>query len=187
MPQLSSAYAFLALSFSTEIRGAVVFLIVSLVFATVIQVSTLLAYSRLKRKGVNIEERRDRPALFGIAISAYFIGFVLLRYLGAPFIFVALMFAYFANTMLAAVITVCFTKVSIHTWGITGPSVAILYSVGVVAFGLMLVAGAVVGYSRVALGYHTRAQVALSFFTSIPLTWFVVYIVSNILPALLGK
>jgi len=92
------------------------------------------------------------------------------------------MFAYFANTTVAAVITRYLTKVSIHTWGIAGPSVAILYSFGVLGFVLMLVIGAIVGRTRIKLGYHTWRQVVLSFLTSIPFTWFIVYIIPQLLP-----
>src|SRR5437899_13053644 len=110
--------------------------------------------------------RKDRPILFGIAILSYLIGFVLLRDLGAPFIFSALMFAYFANTTFAAVITRYLTKVSIHTWGITGTSVAILYSFGVLDFLLMLVIGAIVVCTSIKLGYHIVRQVSLSLLKS---------------------
>src|SRR3989441_13301287 len=122
------------------------------------------------QESVNVEDREDRPVPFATAIFSYIVGLVTLRFLGAPFIFSGLMFAYVVNTALAAVITKYLTKVSIHTWGITGPSVAILYSFGAFGFLLMLVAGAIVGGTRIGLGYHTWRQVALSFVASIPLT-----------------
>src|SRR5207245_5213786 len=114
-----------------------------------IELGSLLVYVRFLKRDVNVQDRKDRPILFGIAILSYLIGFVLLRDLGAPFIFSALMFAYFANTAFAAVITRHLTKVSINTWGITGPSVAILYSFGGVGFLLMLVIGSIGGCTRI--------------------------------------
>jgi membrane-associated phospholipid phosphatase len=48
----------------------------------------------------------------------------------------------------------------------------------------MLFAGSIVAGSRVALGYHTVEQVSLSVFISIPFTWFVIYILPTMLPAL---
>lgn len=185
MPQVSSAYAFLALAFSNGIENTLVYLTISVTFATLIEVSSLLVYTRLSKKDVNVEDREDRPVLFAIATLSYLIGFVFLRYLDAPFIFSALMFAYFANSILAAVITRYLTKVSIHTWGITGPSVAILYSIGVPAFVLTLIVGALVGASRVLLRYHTREQVILSFLTAVPFTGFIVYILPVIVPTML--
>src|SRR2546426_2928877 len=182
MPQMSSAYAFLALSIAGGIERTSLYLLFSIVFASLIELGSLLVYARFLKRDPNVQDREDRPILFAIAIFSYLIGFTLLRYVGAPFIFSALMFAYFANTTLAAVITKYLTKVSIHTWGITGPSVAILYSSGAFGFLLMLVAGAIVRGTRIVLGYHTWRQVALSFVASIPLTWFIVYIVPAILP-----
>ncbi len=184
MPQMSSAYAFLALSIAGGIERTSLYLLFSIVFASLIELGSLLVYARFLKRDPNVQDREDRPILFAIAIFSYLIGFTLLRYVGAPFIFSALMFAYFANTTLAAVITKYLTKVSIHTWGITGPSVAILYSFGAFGFLLMLVAGAIVGGTRIGLGYHTWRQVALSFVASIPLTWFIVYIVPAILPTI---
>ena len=130
------------------------------------------------QESVNVE---DRPVPFATAIFSYIVGLVTLRFLGAPFIFSGLMFAYVGNTALAAVITKYLTKVSIHTWGITGPSVAILFSFGAVPF-LVLVVGLVLGTARVTLGYHTWAQVALSFLTAVPFTWLILYIVPIAVP-----
>jgi hypothetical protein len=185
MPQLTSAYAFLALSIASGIERAWSYLLFSVMIASLIQLGSILAYVLFVKKDANVQDRENRPMLFATAILSYLIGFVLLRYFGAPFIFSALMFAYFANTTLAAVITRYWTKVSIHTWGITGPSVTILYSFGVFGFVVMLFAGAIVGFTRIRLGYHSEGQVALSFAVSIPLTWLIVYIVPTILPAFL--
>jgi len=181
MPQVSSAYAFLALSIASGIEKTWTYLLFSIVFASLIQLGSLLVYVHFLKRDANVQDRKDRPTLFAIAVFSYLVGFALLRYLEAPFIFTALMLAYFANTSLAAMITRYLTKVSIHTWGITGPSVAILYGLGVLGFLLMLAVGAIVGSTRVKLGYHTWRQVALSFVTSIPFTTFIVYIVPGLL------
>jgi len=180
MPLLFSFYVFLALAFSTG--SAWFYVIISFIFGSMIQSISLLLYGRLSRKDVNIDDRKDRPALFAIAIFSYFLGFVALRLFSAPFIFSGLMFAYVCNTALAAVITKYLTKVSIHSWGIAGPSVAILYSFGVFPFLLVLVVGLVVGSTRVKLGYHTWAQVALSFLAAVPFTWLILYIVPLAVP-----
>ncbi len=184
MPQITSAYAFMALATATGSRNTLLYLAIAVVFAALIQVSSLLVYIQLSRKDVNIADRQDRPTLFVIATISYLVGFILLRGLLAPFIFSALMFAYFANSILAAVITKYLTKVSVHTWGITGPSVAILHSLGILAFAAALALGVVVGITRITLRYHTWAQVLLSFVVSIPFTWFIVYLVPTIFPTM---
>ena len=168
MPLLFSFYVFLALSFSTGNSWS--YLILSVLFASMIQGLSLLMYGRLSKKNMNVEERKDRPVLFAIAIASYLLGFVSLRFLGAPFIFSVLMFAYVCNTAVAAVMTKYMTKVSIHAWGIAGPSVAILYSFGAVSFILVLVVGLIVGTARIKLGYHTWSQVAVSLLVAVPFT-----------------
>jgi hypothetical protein len=183
-PQVSSIYAFAALSLASGVETTGFQLLIAVTFASLIPTATLFARMRHSEVDSNVEERGDRPALFLTAILSYVAGFVSRRYLGAPFIFDALMFAYFVNTMLAAFITRYVTKVSIHTWGVTGPSIAILYSYGMAGFIVMLVAGSIVAGSRVALGYHTVEQVSLSALVSIPFTWFVIYILPTILPTL---
>jgi hypothetical protein len=183
-PQISSVYAFAALSLASGIETTGFRLLVAVLFTSLIPLATLFTHMRHSKTDSNVEDKGDRPVLFLTAILSYLAGFALLRYLGAPFIFDALMFAYFVNTMLAAFITKYVTKVSVHTWGVTGPSIAILYSYGLAGFMLMLVAGSIVAGSRVALGYHTIEQVSLSVLVSIPFTWFVIYILPTMLPAL---
>ena len=107
-----------------------------------------------------------------------------MRSLGAPFIFNGLMFAYVCNTTLATVIAKYLTKVSVHTWGIAGRSVAILYGLGAVPFVLVVVVGLIVGSTRVKLGYHNSAQVALSFLTAVPFTWLILYIIPAVVPTI---
>jgi len=184
-PQISSIYAFAALSLACGLEATRLQLLIAVFFTSLIPMAALFAHMRWSNKDSNVEERTDRPILFLTAILSYFGGFASLKYVGAPFIFDALMFAYFVNTILAAFITRYATKVSIHTWGVTGPSVAILYCYGFAGLTLMLVAGLIVAGSRVELGHHTVQQVSLSALVSIPLTWFVVYVFPAIFPPLL--
>jgi hypothetical protein len=183
-PQVSSIYAFAALSLASGIETTGLQLLIAVLFTSLIPTAALFAHMRRSKTDSNVEEKGDRPILFLTVILSYLAGFVSLRYLGAPFIFDALMFAYFVNTILAAFITKYGTKVSVHTWGVTGPSVAILYSYGLAGFIVMLLAGGMVAGSRVALGYHTVEQVSLSVLVSIPFTWLVIYILPTIVPTL---
>ena len=75
---------------------------------------------------------------------------------------------------------------SVHTWGIAGPSAAILYGLGAVPFVLVVVVGLIVGSTRVKLGYHNSAQVALSFLTAVPFTWLILYIIPAVVPTIFG-
>src|SRR5437899_8578300 len=152
MPPLFSFYVFLALLFSTG--SAWFYLIISVIFASIIQGISLLRYVRTSKKDANVENRDDRPALFAIAIITYTLGYVTLRSLGAPFIFNGLMFAYVCNTTLAPVITKYLTQVSVHTWGIAGPSVSILYDHGSVSCFLAVFVQLSLGCTIVIVRYH---------------------------------
>jgi hypothetical protein len=187
MPQASSAYAFVALSLANGIERTFLYLLLAIFFASFLQLISLDIFVRLSGRDATVENREERPILFAGAIISYLVGFFVLRSTGAPFIISALMFAYFVNTIFAAIITKYATKVSIHTWGITGPSVAIFYSFGVVGFVLILALGAVVGSTRVKLRVHSWTQVALAFVVSIPLTGLVIYVAPWLLPGVFGQ
>ena len=186
MPQATSAYVFAALSLATGIERTLPYLLLAIFFASFIQLISLYGYVRLSGKDANVENREERPALFIGAIVSYLVGFLVLQLFEAPFIISALMFAYLVNTAFAAFVTKYATKVSIHVWGITGPSVAIFYSFGIIGFALMLVLGSVVSSTRVKLGIHTWRQVTLSFLVSIPLTWAIIYWIPAFFPGIFG-
>lgn len=186
MPQASSAYAFVALSLANGIERTFPYLLLSIFFGSFVQLISLDVYVRLSGKDATVKNREERPILFVGAIVSYLLGFFVLTSSGATFIISALMFAYFINTTLAAIITKYATKVSIHTWGITGPSVAIFYSFGIVGFVLMLALGALVGSTRVKLRVHTCRQVVLAFVVSVPLTGLVIYVAPLVLPGVFG-
>jgi membrane-associated phospholipid phosphatase len=115
----------------------------------------------LKHKGVidsadiTIREQRINPLTMG-AVS-YFVGFLLLRLVGASSLIQGLMFCYATNTLLVVLIT-NWWKVSVHTTAISGPLVVLAYQFGSVMFpffGLI----PFVGTSRLILKRHTLAQV----------------------------
>ncbi len=179
MPNISSIYAF-ALLF-LNIKTSIIYLAIAVLFSSVIPSFSLLMYARKSAGDVNVADRKDRFGLFTVAILSYFVGFFVLNYFSAPFIFAALMLSYLLNTMVAAAVTKFITKVSIHVWGISGPSVAIFYSYGFSGFLGMLFLAAFVGGARIKLNQHTISQVVLSFVLSIPITVFIIYYLSPFL------
>jgi len=179
MPQISSIYAF-ALLF-LNIKTSILYLAVAVLFSSVIQSLSLLLHARKSTGDVNVSDRKDRFWLFVVAILSYFAGFFMLNYFSAPFIFTALMLSYLINAIAAAAITKFVTKVSIHMWGISGPSVAIFYSYGLLGFLGMLLLAAFVGGARIKLNQHTISQVILSFVLSVPITFFIIYYLSPFL------
>lgn len=173
MPQLSSSYFFMLLFIHapTPIR----FVFIAVLFSSAVPLLSILYYVVVMKGDANVFDKEHRSFLFLIAIISYLIGFILLRYLEAPFIFSALMLSYTLNTIVAALITKYLTKVSIHVWGISGPSVAVFYYYGLLGFLMMAMVAAIVGIARVRLGQHKITQVLLSFVLSIPVTFFIIY------------
>jgi membrane-associated phospholipid phosphatase len=126
----------------------------------------------LKHKGVVdsadivVREQRINPLTMG-AVS-YFIGFLLLNFIGASSLVQGLMFCYATNTLLVVLIT-NWWKVSVHTTAISGPLVVLAYQFGSVVlpfFGLIPLVGA----SRLILKRHTLAQVLVGAAIDILLT-----------------
>ncbi len=179
MPQISSTYSF-ALLFAYTKTG-LVYLALAVFFSSVIPLISLSYYSKVSRGDAYVIERKNRSGLFAIAILSYFTGFIFLKYASAPFIFSALMLCYLLNTIVAALITKYFSKVSIHVWGISGPSVAIFYYYGLLGLASMLLLAAIVGIARINLNQHTKTQVLLSFVFSVPITFFIIYVLSPLI------
>jgi hypothetical protein len=175
MPQVSSIYAFALLFAYANIQLG--YLAVAVLFSSLIPLASL-AYHVFVMKGDPDVERKERKGLFAVAIASYLIGVVALSYSAAPFIFTALMLSYLINTVVAALVTKYFTKVSIHVWGISGPSVAIFYDYGPVGLLFMLFLAGMVGAARIKLGKHTPKQVLLSFLLSVPITFIVIYAIA---------
>ncbi|MEM3247345.1 MAG: hypothetical protein QXD17_02020 [Candidatus Micrarchaeaceae archaeon] len=172
-PQISPIYWFLLLFIGSQ-NNLIVFF-VAITFSSLVQIVSLIVYAKRTNSGFYVADKEKRLPLFLISITAYFIGFVLLEVLKASFIFKALMLAYIINTIIAALITKYLTKISIHVWGISGPSVAILYVYGYYAFAAMLALALIIGYSRIMVKAHSFRQVISAIFLSILITILVIY------------
>src|SRR2546422_978784 len=79
MPQASSAYAFLALSIASGIEETPLYLLLAILFASLIELGSLLVYVRFLKRDVNVQDRKDRPILFGIAILSYLDSFYMVH------------------------------------------------------------------------------------------------------------
>lgn len=176
MPQISSIYPFTLLVLAT---GASIFhFAICILFTSLIQIVSMFVYVIKSGDDFNVPKRENRLLLFVVAIISYFTAFFILKYTFAPFIITALMLCYALNTIVATLITHYLTKVSIHVWGISGPSVAVYYSYGVIGFVLMLILAGIAGVARINSEKHTLKQVVLSFVLSIPITAIIIYILA---------
>ncbi len=179
MPQLTPAFMFAAL-LSGSLTSNWLALLIAIVFSALIPTASIIVYWE---SGMDffVDDKRKRVPLFITGTIAYSIGAILLFYIHAPFIATALMLAYAINTIVAAGLNV-FYKVSIHTWGISGPTAALFFQFGVVALLIGFSMAFLVGIQRVATKAHTVGQVVAAVLVSFPLTIFVIY---HIAPALI--
>ncbi len=179
MPQISSAYVFILLQLI--VKANLLYVLIAILFSSLIQVLLLLFYARKSNWDINITNKSNRLLLFIAVNIVYLIGFIILAYLSAPFIMTALMLSYTINSFVAGIITKYWTKVSVHVWGISGPSIAILYIYGLIGFLVMLLLAAIIGYSRIVTGNHTIKQVLVAFGVSLPLTFLIIYYLAHFL------
>ena len=169
---------FAALLFSSLSSNWLV-LLIAVVFSSLIPTASIIVYWK---SGMNffVEDKQKRVPLFITGMVAYSIGTILLFYIHAPFIATALMLAYAINTVVAAGIN-AFYKVSIHAWGISGPTAALFFQFGIIALVIGFLITFLVGIQRVATKAHTVGQVVAAVLVSFPLTIFVIYYMAHAL------
>ena len=134
-----------------------VLILVSLLFVTVIPtVGTYYFSMKLGRKDGDILDRRQRfPPMF-IGILSYSVGTVSLYLLEAPTVMTVLMLCYAIVTTIMTIITF-YWKISIHSVGVVGPSMALAFAFwpwGLLYFLLL----PPIAWSRYVLRRHTPAQ-----------------------------
>ena len=78
---------------------------------------------------MDIPKREDRSYPLIIVVMSYLIGTLVLIAFQAPLITVGLMFCYFSNTLVIFFINLRW-KISIHSMGVAGPTVALIFSFG---------------------------------------------------------
>jgi membrane-associated phospholipid phosphatase len=155
---LVSIPVFIVINYVVSGAMFIQFTLVSIFFAGIIPVLTLLLWSRkIKKTAFDIPEKENRPIPLVFAIISYFVGTIILDFLHAPWLVLALMFCYCTNTLIVFVITF-FWKISIHSMGITGPATALVFAIGLPGFifGILVLP---VMWSRVYLHRHSIAQV----------------------------
>lgn len=147
-----------------NLNDFIIITMVCIVFTAVLPI--LLVFWWLRGKNgkdaeidMDIPERTDRNYPLLLVILSYAFGVVFLYLLNAPAIVTVLMFCYFSNTLIVFFINL-YWKISIHSLGVAGPAVALLYVFG--AFGLIyILIIPLVMWSRVYLKEHTVSQVVM--------------------------
>lgn len=137
----------------------------------------ILCYFWAKQKNLemDIPTKEDRIYPLLMVIPSYLVGLIILYFIGTPTIITMLMFCYFSITILVILISLHW-KISLHSMGIAGPAVFLIYIFGIpgVIFSLIL---PVVMWSRVYLRRHTLPQVIIGALLGFLLTIVPIYIV----------
>ena len=146
---------------TNDLEDGLIFSAIAIITTTIIPLALIVYFS--KRYGnddrLDVVRKEDRflPMIFGI--MGYSLGFGLLWYLGAPDLATVLMLCYAVVTTAMMLITF-FWKISVHSCGVVGPSMAL--SVGFWPYGLLyfLLLPPVI-WSRYVLRKHTPLQLAM--------------------------
>lgn len=132
----------------------------------------LYVYS-MKHRGrttsIDVPDRILRRAPFRVGIAGYALATLVLYFIDAPVVVIALMGVYTINTSIAMVIN-HWWKISIHGMGLGGTLVPLLYLYGGLWWFCTLLFPVMI-YSRVKLKAHTPAQAISGITLAFVLTW----------------
>jgi membrane-associated phospholipid phosphatase len=169
-PPIVAAPAFLSLILLQRPANSLTLVLITVLFGALVPLGIVYG---LSRRGIIPDlwasKRETRAIPFTGAICSYLIGTAGLVAARSPAIITSLMLCYVGNTVIMMLISLRW-KISVHASGITGPATALIYSLGMTAVPLLLVAVPVC-WARVKLGAHTLAQVAVGVLLTIPVTW----------------
>lgn len=142
--------------------------IVSVFFGGFLPFILCYVWARKKNLEIDIPTREDRIYPLLMVIPSYLIGMILLYFIGSSAVITVLMFCYFSITIVVLLISLHW-KISLHSMGIAGPSVFLIYVFGILGLIFSLTIPLVM-WSRVYLRKHTVPQVIMGALLGILLT-----------------
>ena len=156
-------------------NNSLVITMICWIFGAFLPITTSLILIRKMHTDMDITDRTKRTLPLFFAVCSYLVGFLVLSSMGAPALTTALMLIYSSNTLIILFINLSW-KISIHTMGVAGPTVALTYLFGVpgLLFGLLI---PLVMWSRVKLKKHTISQVIAGAVAGIILTYVQLYFI----------
>jgi membrane-associated phospholipid phosphatase len=156
-------------------NNSLVITMICWIFGAFLPITTSLILIRKMHTDMDITDRTKRTLPLSFAVCSYLIGFFVLLSMGAPALTTALMLIYSFNTLIILFINLSW-KISIHTMGVAGPTVALTYLFGLpgLLFGLLI---PLVMWSRVKLKKHTISQVLAGGIAGIILTYVQLYFI----------
>jgi len=161
-------FILLATKISDPVKCALV-IIVSLFFVTVVPTAVTYYFSiKLGRRDGDIPDRtlRFKPMMLGVV--SYLIGTLCLYLMDAPKVMTVLMLCYAVVTFVMTIITL-YWKISIHSVGVVGPSMALAVTFWPWGLLYILLLPPIV-WSRYVLKRHTPAQLIAGALTGFLIT-----------------
>ena len=152
---------------------------ISLVFASILQMAIILYWAKKLNTDKDISNREDRFIPLIVGVVSYLIGFIISLILGVSNFLTVLILCYAVNTFIVMLITVKW-KISIHTTGLTGPVAALIMLLGPIGalFGLLY---PILIWSRFTLKKHTMAQAIAGGVFGLVMTVLEAYLYMNLL------
>ncbi|MGO9386579.1 MAG: phosphatase PAP2 family protein [Methanobacterium sp.] len=147
---------------------------VSVFFGGILPFMLCYLYAKKKNLEIDIPSRKDRIYPLLMVIPSYIIGLILLYTLGTPAVITVLMFCYFSITIVVLLISL-YWKISLHSMGVAGPAVFLIYIFGIPGLIFSLIIPLVM-WSRVYLHKHTVPQVIMGALLGFLLTAIQIYI-----------
>ena len=159
-------------------NNSMVITIICWIFGAFLPITTSLILIRKMHTDIDITDRTKRTLPLFFAVCSYLIGYLVLLSMGAPALTTTLMLIYSTNTLIILFINLSW-KISIHTMGVAGPTVALTYLFGIsgLLFGLII---PLVMWSRVRLKKHTISQVLAGGIAGIILTYVQLYFILHL-------
>jgi phosphate/sulfate permease len=132
---------------------------IAAVFGALLPLGFVLYQVRRRRlTDHHVSVRRERPAVFAVALLSVLVGAGLLLWLGAPRALLGVIVSGIIGIAVCGLITTAW-KISVHVATLTGSIVLLAHLLGPLALPILLVVPGV-AWARVATRSHTRAQAA---------------------------
>lgn len=147
---------------------------ISIFFGGLLPLMICYLWAKKNNLDVDIPTKEDRIYPLLKVIPSYFLGLILLYFLNAPDIITVLMACYFSITIIVLLISI-YWKISLHSMGIAGLAVFMIYIFGVTGLIFSLIILPSVMWSRLYLKRHTVSQVIMGALLGLFLTYIEIY------------
>jgi len=172
-------FSIFAFQLETEQIKTIVTILVATVFGFL---APIILFLKFRKKGLIVDldasVKEERTVPMTLSLSFFIIGIIILILYKINIISIAFWFCYISNTLITILINKHW-KISAHTMGAAGPLAALLFVFGPIAL-LFTILTIMVGWSRIQLNCHTKAQVLVGGVLAFLSTYLQIFIITKI-------